>query len=92
MSKQTTNILLLAAALGVGFWLWSKYSSSATGAINTASPVILQGSPGNYTGTVAYNQLPGTPALGSTFLWNGLTYQLSQGANGQLFGTQVAGP
>lgn len=89
MSKSTTNILIFAAIAAAAYYAYST-GMLGGGAISPSATVILQSSPGQYTSTVTYSQLPGAPALGSVFSYGGLSYQLSTGANGQLFATVVS--
>jgi peroxiredoxin len=89
VNKSTTNILIFAAIAAAAYYAYST-GMLGTSSISANATVILQSSPGNYTGTTTYSQLPGAPALGAVFSYGGLSYQLSTGANGQLFATVVS--
>jgi hypothetical protein len=94
MNKSTTTALIVAA---IGLGAYYLYTQGAFGTpISPASTILLQSSNGTVIATIAASQVTSAPAGGLTvgqgFSYNGSTYALSQGANGQLIGTFISSP
>ncbi len=91
MNKSTTTMLIALALAAGAYYAYTQgmFGPVAGTAIAPTTTIILQTSPGAYTATITASQLTALPALGGTFSYGGSSYQLSSGANGQLFGTLI---